>query len=93
METREKSILRVNDERFDLPEVLHGSNHIHTAVTHGKEYINVSIEDACFDFGHAAMQLLLRRLSDTSRNGERADPIVRQAFDELQRHFESNVRD
>jgi len=93
METSEKSILRVNDERFDLPEVLHGSNHIHTAVTHGKEYINVSIEDACFDFGHAAMRLLLQQLSDTSRNGEGRGSVVQKAFDELQRHFESNVRD
>ena len=83
--------VRVNGERFELPQGLCGDRHIHTAVMRRAEYIGVSIEGARFDFGHAAMRLLLQQLSDPSRNGEGTGTVVQKAFDELQHHFEGKA--
>ena len=93
MENSAHHYLRINGERFPLPEALHGDQHIVTAVTRGPEheYIGVAIEGVRFDFKHSAMQLLLRQLSSPGQNGEGPSPIVQQAFESLQRHFENEV--
>lgn len=84
-------ILRVNSARFELPADLCGDKYIRTAVMRATEYVGVSIEGARFDFNRAAMQTLLTQLSHPNQDGTTVEMLVQQAFEELRRHFESEV--